>query len=141
MWKKWLNQFNGLWGTLAAIVGVFTLGAGAASTFFSTYEEKGESQKQAGVVDRRVTDLNARLDRFSSWAREQLTSIFDRQDRTDERISTEYRAINQRLDQQNVLILEVLKTVKQEKSGDHAEASGWSLIDSAHAATRRRLEN
>lgn len=140
MWER-LKRVAGMWGIVGAIVGIFALGAGATYNLFMAFEPKGESNGQAASVHRRVDDLNARLDRFSTWAKEQISTLMGKQDKAAEQAATEYRAINQRLDSHNALLIEVLRAVKDDHAGAEKEEQGsWSLIDSARASTRKAAQ-
>lgn len=150
MWKA-MRKLNGLWGALASVVGIFTLGVGAALLLFENFEPKGESSEKAATVHQRVDDLVARFDRFANWVKAELAIATNRHDTLTARVAENYSATNLRLDQQNaligqqnaqigqtnVLMVEVLKEVREIRKHQSADASdsGWSLIDNAHAAT------
>ncbi len=140
MWRQ-LNKLDRFWGPLAAIVGIFTLGAGTTA-FLMDKLDQGSAQ-HAGAVNTRLNDLASRVDRIVTFVKEQLGIAKDDQDELRKEVATQYQAINSRMDQQNMLLIEVLKTVKKQDQTSNAPAgsSGWSLIDSAHAAVRKAATN
>lgn len=150
MWK-WLNRLHdrakaavNLWGALAGIVAIFTLGSATTSFLFERFDPRGESEQQAAGVHRRVDDLANRLTSIVSWVKDQLSSLKGDQDGIRREVSSQYQAINQRLDQQNMLMVEVLKAVRKEddqSARDPQSSRAWSLIDSARAATRNAAKN
>lgn len=147
MWK-WITGLNKLWATVGTVVAVFSLGGGTAVFYFDRFEEKGNTVEVADGIHRRVDDLVARFTNLSTWVREQIAELRGRQDASSKEVADQYRAVNTRLDMQslqlsetNRLLVEVIKSVNEKKK-DHDEAdSGWSLIDSARAATRRANNN
>lgn len=145
MWK-WITSLNKLWATLGTVIAVFSLGGGTAVFYFDRFEEKGNTVEIADGIHRRVDDLGSRFTNFSTWVREQVAELRGRQDGISKEVSDQYRALNTRLDSQNLqiteqnrLLVEVLRAVKDNK--DHGDAGGWSMIDSARAATRRATKN
>lgn len=143
MWRQ-LNKLDRFWGPLAAIVGIFTLGAGTTA-FLMDKLDQGSAQ-HAGAVNIRLNDLASRVDRVVTFVKEQLGLVKADQDNIRKEVSTQYQAINSRLDQQNMLMVEVLKAVKDRKGNEAAadesgSSSGWSLIDSAHAAVKKAATN
>lgn len=122
LWERAVTRLivvGGTWGPIAAIVGIFTVGAAVPTFLYERFDKTAKPEdvtKEVKVVDDKVVAADARISRVVEFVKAEDAKLITKQESTMTLVLNQYSALNARIDAQNSLLLRAIENLPRKKS-------------------------